>query len=134
MRFLDTNVLLHAISSAPEESRKREIAVDIIKRMDWHCSAQVLQEFYVNAVNPKKASISAEAAAKLVQTFSPRASVQTDASLVNQAIQLSRTIQVSYWDAAVIAAAQRCGATQLLSEDLNAGQKFGSLVVVNPFA
>lgn len=134
MRFLDTNVLLYAVSSAPAEKPKRDIAVEIIKQLDWQCSAQVLQEFYVNAVNPKKSGISAEAAAALVKAFAPRALVASDASLVQEAIQLSQTHQLSYWDAAAVAAARRCGATELLTEDLNAGQKFGSLLVVNPFA
>ncbi len=40
----------------------------------------------------------------------------------------------SWWDALIVAAAQRVGCRTLLSEDFQAGQKFGDLTVVNPFA
>jgi predicted nucleic acid-binding protein len=42
--------------------------------------------------------------------------------------------QISYWDAAIIEAARHLGCRQVLSEDLNAGQDFSGLIVVNPFA
>lgn len=47
-RFLDTNVLLYAVSPDPQEAAKRAVA-----RQDWALSTQVLQESYVNAVAAK---------------------------------------------------------------------------------
>ena len=41
--------------------------------------------------------------------------------------------QISYWDAAIIAAAEALGAREFYSEDLNDGQMYGSVRVVNPF-
>jgi predicted nucleic acid-binding protein len=46
---------------------------------------------------------------------------------------LSRRFKTSYWDGAIIAAAHAAGATLLISEDLNDGQTFGNVTVVNPF-
>jgi predicted nucleic acid-binding protein len=60
--------------------------------------------------------------------------VAIDASLVAEAIRLSRSAQLSYWDGLVLAAAARGGCRRLLSEDLNAGQAFGTVRVENPFA
>jgi predicted nucleic acid-binding protein len=134
LRFLDANILLYAISSAADEQAKRKIAVQLVAPLDWQCSAQVLQEFYVNAVNPRKGGISAEAATTFSQSFTLLAKVATDAQLVLQATRISQTEQVSHWDAAVIAAAQRCGATELLTEDLNGGQRFGPVTIVNTIA
>lgn len=52
--------------------------------------------------------------------------------LLRLALALQQQWQLSFWDAAVIAAAQQAGARELWTEDLTAGQKFGGLVVVNP--
>ncbi len=60
--------------------------------------------------------------------------VDIDGELVLAAVSLNRSAQVSLWDAAIIAAAQRAGCERLYSEDLNAGQVFGRVTVVDPFA
>ena len=46
----------------------------------------------------------------------------------------ARRARISFWDALVVQAALDTGCDRLYSEDLNAGQRFGSLLVVNPFA
>ena len=57
-----------------------------------------------------------------------------DHQLVRIAIELSERYAISYWDAAILAAAEALGARTVYSEDLNDGQKYGRLRVVNPFA
>ena len=54
--------------------------------------------------------------------------------LLVAAAALQQRTQISFWDALVVQAAIEAGCDRLYSEDLNAGQKFGSLVVLNPFA
>lgn len=49
MRFVDTNVLLYAISRDPDEQAKRALANDVLRQRDLALSTQVLQEFYVQA-------------------------------------------------------------------------------------
>ena len=48
-------------------------------------------------------------------------------------IDNARRYQISYWDGAIIAAAERLGARIVYSEDLNHGQTYGSVRVENPF-
>ena len=132
VRFIDTNILLYTISARANEQTKRKTAIELLIPMSWFCSAQVLQEFYSNAVKAPN-NISKEAADALVERFAPRAVVATDAALVQQAIRISQRHQLSYWDGAIVAAAVRCGADELLSEDLNAGQVIEGVIVVNPF-
>ena len=57
----------------------------------------------------------------------------TDSFLIKQALEVGRISQLSHWDALIIAAAQRADCNSLLSEDLNDGQKFGTVKVINPF-
>ncbi|NUM52985.1 MAG: PIN domain-containing protein [Candidatus Hydrogenedentes bacterium] len=54
--------------------------------------------------------------------------------LVMDAVELRHRFQISYWDAAIIAAARQMGCDTIYSEDLNAGQNYDGVTVVNPFA
>ena len=60
--------------------------------------------------------------------------VEIDAQLVERAIETLRRYGISYWDALIVAAAERSGCRKLLSEDLNPDQRYHGIVVVNPFA
>ena len=51
--FLDSNILLYACSSAPDDTRKRCVAEDIILNTSFALSAQVLQEFIANALRKR---------------------------------------------------------------------------------
>ncbi len=48
-------------------------------------------------------------------------------------IEASIRHEISYWDGAIIAAAESLGASILYTEDLNHGQHYGSVRAVNPF-
>jgi predicted nucleic acid-binding protein len=133
LRFLDTNILLYAVSIDPAEQDKRRIAKALLAPLDWCCSAQVLQEFYTNAIKSTRGGIASDQARDLVERFAACARVATDVALVQRGIELSQRYQISYWDGAIIAAAQRCGADELLTEDLNAGPVIEGVRVVNPF-
>ena len=41
--------------------------------------------------------------------------------------------QVGFYDALMIAAANRAGCSTIFTEDLNNGQKYGNVTAVNPF-
>jgi predicted nucleic acid-binding protein len=60
--------------------------------------------------------------------------VDNTPKLLLAAVSLQQRAQLSFWDALVVQAAIDAGCDRLYSEDLNASQRFGSLVVVNPFA
>ena len=131
--LLDTNVLLYAISTAPEEAEKKSIARNLLGQGDWGVSIQVLQEFYVNATRPGQPAMTHEAAVAAVEQFLLRPVVMNDATVLRAALLVKERYGLSFWDASVIAAAQCCGATTLYSEDLNDGQDYGGVRVVNPF-
>lgn len=57
-----------------------------------------------------------------------------DQQLVRSAIERSVRHRISYWDAAIIVAAESLGAHTVYSEDLNDGQRYGDVRVVNPFS
>jgi predicted nucleic acid-binding protein len=56
-----------------------------------------------------------------------------DAALVRRGVLFAQRFKIRYFDAALIAAAERLGAPILYTEDLNHDQLYGSVRVVNPF-
>ena len=54
MRFVDTNVLIYAVSAAAQDEEKRRRALDLLARSDLALSVQVLQEFYVQSTRPSR--------------------------------------------------------------------------------
>ena len=133
--LLDTNVLLYAISDAPGEAPKRDAARKLMARDNWGLSVPVLQEFYVNATRAKKpkAAMTLAQAGNAVQHFMAYPVVPNTSALLLQAMELQKIHQTSFWDAMVIAAAHELGALTVYSEDLNPGQSYGNITVVNPF-
>ena len=69
----------------------------------------------------------------LIRQLMRRPLVATDSGLLLDALGLKQRFQLSYWDAAIIAAAKALGASVLYSEDLNHGQDYGGVTVENPF-
>jgi len=131
--FIDTNILLYAASTSPEESAKRERARALLVRPDWGLSVQVLQEFYVNLVRPHRQAMAHDDAVRLIGQLLRRPLAVTDPDLLLQALALKQRFQLSYWDSAIVAAAQRLGARVLCTEDLSHGQDYDGVRVVNPF-
>lgn len=134
MRFVDTNVLLYAISTEPRERVKAERAKQILSRHDLALSAQVLQEFYVQSTRPSRISpLEPGEAALLVKSFRRFPVLDLTADLVEAAMACQARYRISYWDAAIVEAARASGCPILLSEDLADGRDFGGVRIENPF-
>ncbi|MBI2382786.1 MAG: PIN domain-containing protein [Gammaproteobacteria bacterium] len=131
--FVDTNTLLYAASTAPNERRKRERARVLLGAGDYGLSAQVLQEFYVNVTRSPQPAMSHAAAAAAIRELSRGPAVPIGSALVSSALRLRDRYRISYWDAAIVAAAIELKAKVLYSKDLNDGQRYGEVVVENPF-
>lgn len=131
--FLDANILLYSVSGDPAEAGKREAARTLLAGAGWGLSVQVLQEFYVNLVRPPACAMSHADAVTAIRELLRRPTVPTDTALVLEALRLKARYQISYWDAAIVAAARTLGAATLYSEDLNHGQDYDGVRVVNPF-
>lgn len=134
MRFVDTNVLLYAVSTDPVEASKSRTADDILSSRDLGLSVQVLQEFYVQATRESRADrLSHRQASQLVESFL-RFSVQELTVAIVQAAQATcDRFLISYWDAAVLEAARTLGCEVVLTEDLADGQDYDGVRVENPF-
>jgi predicted nucleic acid-binding protein len=134
MRFVDTNVLLYAVSTASSEATKAVLARQVLEADDLALSVQVLQEFYVQATRAgRKERLSHEQAALLVEAWLRFPVQETTVPLVRAALETKRRHRVSYWDAAIIEAARFLECDELLSEDLAHGRDYDGVRVSNPF-
>ena len=133
--FVDTNVLLYAVSTVSDEAEKHATARAILDRDDLVLSAQVLQEFYVQATRPtKRDRLAHDAAVNLVESWLRFRIIEITVPLVQQALATAARWRISYWDAAIVEAARRAGCREVLSEDLQSGMNFAGVTVRNPFA
>jgi predicted nucleic acid-binding protein len=134
VRFADTNILLYAISRAPEERAKAERANALLAERDLALSTQVLQEFYVQATRESRPDpIPHEDATELVASFRRFPVLPLTADLVDAAMSTRARFQLSYWDAAILEAARALGCEVVLSEDLGDGRDYDGVRVDNPF-
>jgi predicted nucleic acid-binding protein len=134
VRFVDTNVLLYAISRDREEQDKRKRANQILAGRDLALSVQVLQEFYVQATRTTRPdSLTHQQAVELVESFMRFRVVAITAELMFAAFATRQRFGVSYWDAAILEAGRSIGCDVVLSEDLSDGEDYAGIRVVNPF-
>ena len=134
MRFVDTNVLIYAVSAAVEDAGKQRRALDLLGTRDLALSVQVLQEFYVQATRPSRPGALAHEEAvnftEALQRF-PVQAITLD--VMRTAFIIRERFGLSYWDSAILAAARMCGCDAVYSEDLSDEQDYDGLRVINPF-
>lgn len=134
MRFVDTNVLLYAVSTDRAEAAKTRVARHLLEADDLVLSVQVLQEFYVQATRASRTgSLSHEQASALVEGFLRYPAQPLTVPLMRSALEASRRFQISYWDAAIVEAARSMGCAILLSEDSAHGRDYDGVRLENPF-
>ena len=131
--FLDANVLLYASSNAAEDKTKRERAQALMIATPFALSAQVLQEYIANALRKKQLGISETNIHTMLELAATATVLPVSLELILTSVQIRRKFQVSHWDATIIAAAMELGCSTLYSEDLNHGQNYDGVRVVNPF-
>lgn len=134
MRFVDTNVLIYAISTDPAEREKSERANDILARRHLALSVQVLQEFYVQATREgRPGRLTHERASGLVESFLRFRLQAMTIGVMRAALATRDRFGISYWDAAILEAGRSLGCDVVLSEDLSDGQDYAGVRVENPF-
>ena len=133
--FVDTNVLIYAHDV--DATSKHAIAKNILREI-WTArtgilSMQVPQEFYVNVTRKIRSPLPKESARLVVSTYAMWC-VETTPAELSVAFRVEDEPRIGFWDALIVAAAAKSGATRVLSEDLNSGQTIAGLRIENPFA
>lgn len=133
--FVDTNVLAYA-HDASETTRQpiaRALLDELWRTRSGALSTQVLQELYVVVTRKFDPPITRRDARHLVDAYAQWPLVLVDPTLILSASQLEQRHTLSFWDALIIEAARRIGATRLVSEDLQTGRRLAGVRIENPF-
>lgn len=130
--FVDTNILIYAHDRDAGEKRAR--AAQALEQL-WdertgRLSVQVLQEFYVTVT--QKLATARASAREIIRTYTPWVHHPTTPETILRASEIAELAQLSFWDALIVASAEQVGASQLYTEDLNAGQIIVGVKIVNP--
>jgi predicted nucleic acid-binding protein len=129
--FLDTNILLYAASSAKSEHGKRTKARELLAMEGGGLSVQVQAEFYVNATG--KFKLPHDRVVGILESLDSYPVLALTEAVFWAALRIKERYQLSYWDSAILAAALELGCHSVYSEDLNHGQSYAGIRVINPF-
>jgi predicted nucleic acid-binding protein len=131
--FLDTNILLYCDDSAYASKQQRALALILEHKAQRTgvVSLQVLQEYFVNAT--RKLGLDPGLVRQKVETYSRFDVVEPVAADILAAIDFHRLHRISYWDAMIVHCARKSGCRVVLTEDLQHGQEFDGVKIVNPF-
>ena len=134
--FVDTNVLVYAHDALAgrKHLRARQVVEDLWNSGTGVLSTQVLQELSINVRRKARHPLSWKETRRMVEDYLNWEIVVNDAASVLQALSFEERYKVSFWDALILQAAETAGVDVVLSEDLSAGQKYGSFRIENPFA
>jgi predicted nucleic acid-binding protein len=114
--FLDTNVLLYAVSTAPADAEKARIARALVQAEDWAWSAQVAAEFVRAGTSPRQPKpLSRAEARRWIETWMAFPMAVVDGALVLEAVQIAERFQIGHFDAQILAAAKRMGCARVFS-------------------
>jgi len=131
--FVDTNILVYANDAA--DARKQQVAREtLLEHADsLVLSAQVLSEFYFVVTRRFSPLLPVEDARTIVDELRQAPIVVIDERLVLDAIAISASTMISYWDGLIVAAARSGGCDVLLTEDLSHGSTIAGVRIENPF-
>lgn len=133
--FIDTNVLVYAMDASDRGRQEAALAriAQACARDTVVLSTQVLQEFYQITTRKLRPPLPAAEALQQLERLSAFYVMGSTAQSVLAAAQLAERYQLQWRDALILESALRANADLLLTEDGQHGQRFGKLVVENPF-
>jgi predicted nucleic acid-binding protein len=133
LTFLDTNILVYAEDQSEQVKRKRavQLILEHKRKRTGVVSLQVLQEFFTTVTRKFKLDLGI---ARYKVEFHSRFIVgEPTVTDILTAIDIHRIHGFSYWDALILRMAKQTGCRVLLTEDLQHGQVFDGVRIVNPF-
>ena len=132
--FVDTNILAYAQDrgSGVKHVRAAELVEKLWTTGEGAVSTQVLQELCVFLRKKAARPMPIGEVRQLIQSFQAWDVIENNLPSILEALAIEERYQISFWDALILQAAERAGASVLYSEDFADGQTYGSVRVVNP--
>jgi predicted nucleic acid-binding protein len=132
--FIDTNVLIYAhdVDAGAKHQTAKTVLRDLWSERTGLLSVQVLQEFYVNVTRKISSPLPKDLARLVVNSYVIWCA-ETSPAEIASAFRIEDESRIGFWDALIVSSALNNGATRILSEDLNAGQRIAGILIENPF-
>ena len=133
MDFLDTNIIVYANDKRDKHKQKRcvELITLVLQTRQATVSTQVFFEYANVALS--KLGQSASVVRRQIELLSTLPVIPQSAALAIRAVEIKELYGISFWDASIVAAAEAGRCSRILSEDMNAGQLYCGIRLVNPF-
>jgi len=134
VRFYDSNVPIYA-SLDQDPSKKlvaRRLLADAVLSGDVRISVQVLRE-YANCLFKKSRLTVTEIQGGLAMLRKIPV-VRDSEDMLAHAVSVKAKYGIQFYDACIVAAAKAADCAEIYSEDLDDGQVYDGIRVVNPFA
>jgi predicted nucleic acid-binding protein len=133
--FVDTNVLVYAFekSRSPKKQIAQRLMNELMEEDRLRLSTQVLQELFVTLTRKVSQPCSTAEGLAALEDLSAWPLMAVDFAAMRAAVELIDQAKLSFWDALIVVASARMGATVLYTEDLNDGQEIIGVRITNPF-
>ncbi len=134
LAFVDTNIFVYAYdSSSGEKHVKSKKLLNVLWREKTGVvSVQVLQELATTLTKKIPKTLPFDEVIEIISDLSHWQTISTDGALVIESLKIAARYKISTWDGLIIAAANRGNCKCIYSEDLNSGQKYSGVEIVNP--
>ena len=135
LAFIDTKVLVYAFdkSGSPKKRAAQRLMNELMEQDLLRVSTQVLQELFVTLTRKVSRPCSIKEALAVLEDLTAWPLMVVDYAAIRAAAGLADQAKFSFWDALVVVAAARAGATVLYTEEMNHGQEILGVRISNPF-
>lgn len=132
--FLDTNIVVYSLDSAnPHKHKIAKTLVAPAVQGEFVISVQVLSELASILLQKYPSTYSNQDVLAILDSLKPIHLIRPDAEMVRRAVEAHEAFGIHFYDGMIVAAAERAGSKKIYSEDLNAGQRYFGIEVVDPF-
>lgn len=116
-----------------DEPKKFAVANQLISSGRFAISTQVLGEFYSVIRFNQHEKLPISKTQEWIRRLSVFCRTDIDQDIISTAMFIKERFKIQFWDAALVAAADKLDISILYTEDLSHNQKYGSVTAINPF-
>jgi predicted nucleic acid-binding protein len=132
--FIDTNIIIYANDRRDREKQTKALKLikNLMKEKSGVVSTQILQEYAFVALN--KLNQDHDVVLRQLKLLESLEVINQSADQIRRAVEIMHLYKINFWDACIISNAEQGNCSKLYSEDLNPGQFYSGIQVVNPFS
>ena len=130
--FIDTNIIVYANDKRDKQKQLKAIGIikDLMQKKLGTISTQVLQEYAFVALEKLNQTHNVVLRQlKLLETFEV---IKQTPELIRRAVEIKYLYNINFWDACIISNAEFSNCDIIYSEELNTGQYYSGMEIINP--